>query len=134
MNRKQDGAELDEIEVVYRGRLPEFRRVATAITGNRDAAIDAVQDAFALAVHKRGQFRREGSLDAWLWRIVVHAARDTAARSKQSTAYGDVAVDVVAPEADSPGQVHALVAELPERQRLALFLRYYADLDYSAIA
>jgi RNA polymerase sigma factor (sigma-70 family) len=23
---------------------------------------------------------------------------------------------------------------LPERQRLALFLRYYADLDYAAIA
>lgn len=134
MNRVQVGAELDEIEAVYRRRLPELRRVAAAITGNRDAAVDAVQDAFALAVHKRGQFRREGSLDAWLWRIVVHAARDAAARSKQLTAHGGVAVDVVAPEVGSPGQVHALVAELPERQRLVLFLRYYADLDYSAIA
>ena len=28
----------------------------------------------------------------------------------------------------------ALVARLPERQRTALFLRYYADLDYAAIA
>jgi RNA polymerase sigma factor (sigma-70 family) len=26
------------------------------------------------------------------------------------------------------------VAGLPERQRLALFLRYYADLDYQSIA
>jgi RNA polymerase sigma factor (sigma-70 family) len=26
------------------------------------------------------------------------------------------------------------VAALPERQRLVLFLRYYADLDYAAIA
>ncbi len=26
-----------------------------------------------------------------------------------------------------------LVAKLPERQRLAVFLRYYADLDYAAI-
>jgi RNA polymerase sigma factor (sigma-70 family) len=26
------------------------------------------------------------------------------------------------------------VAELPERQRTVLFLRYYADLDYRAIA
>jgi RNA polymerase sigma factor (sigma-70 family) len=26
------------------------------------------------------------------------------------------------------------VAALPERQRLAVFLRYYADLDYRAIA
>jgi RNA polymerase sigma factor (sigma-70 family) len=32
------------------------------------------------------------------------------------------------------GALEAIVATLPERQRLALFLRYYADLDYEAIA
>ena len=30
--------------------------------------------------------------------------------------------------------MQALIRELPERQRLALFLRYYADLDYATIA
>jgi RNA polymerase sigma-70 factor (ECF subfamily) len=30
--------------------------------------------------------------------------------------------------------VRALIAALPERQRLAVFLRYYADLDYRTIA
>ena len=30
--------------------------------------------------------------------------------------------------------MEAIVAGLPERQRLTLFLRYYADLDYEAIA
>ena len=30
--------------------------------------------------------------------------------------------------------MRAAVAALPERQRLALFLRYYADLDYAGIA
>ena len=28
----------------------------------------------------------------------------------------------------------AAIRRLPERQRLTLFLRYYADLDYAAIA
>jgi RNA polymerase sigma factor (sigma-70 family) len=31
-------------------------------------------------------------------------------------------------------QVRSALAQLPERQRLALFLRYYADFDYSQIA
>ena len=30
--------------------------------------------------------------------------------------------------------VRSLIASLPEQQRLTLFLRYYADLDYEAIA
>jgi RNA polymerase sigma factor (sigma-70 family) len=32
------------------------------------------------------------------------------------------------------GAATAALALLPERQRLALFLRYYADLDYAGIA
>jgi len=79
MGKSSAGAELDAIEAVYRGRLADLRRVATAITGNREAAFDAVQDAFAIAVHRRRQFRGEGSLDAWVWRIVVHSARDRVA-------------------------------------------------------
>ena len=35
---------------------------------------------------------------------------------------------------DADTEVRAAVAELPERQRHVLFLRYYADLDYGAIA
>jgi RNA polymerase sigma-70 factor (ECF subfamily) len=32
------------------------------------------------------------------------------------------------------GAAAVALASLPERQRLALFLRYYADLDYAGIA
>lgn len=35
---------------------------------------------------------------------------------------------------DDPFGVRGLVAALPERQREVLFLRYYADLEYRAIA
>jgi DNA-directed RNA polymerase specialized sigma24 family protein len=69
---RSTGAGLDEIEAVYRQRLPQLRRLATAITGSREPGLDAVQDAFATAVYRRAQFRREGSLEGWVWRIVVH--------------------------------------------------------------
>jgi RNA polymerase sigma-70 factor, ECF subfamily len=130
------GAELGEIEAVYRKRLSELRRVATAITGSREAGYDAVQDAFALAVHRRAQFRGEGSLEAWLWRIVVHSARDLAARTsiRSAAPLEDASDRDLAVYPGSAGEVHALVGGLPERQRHALFLRYYADLDYATIA
>jgi RNA polymerase sigma factor (sigma-70 family) len=35
---------------------------------------------------------------------------------------------------DDQAEIRAWVAALPERQRLTVFLRYYADLDYAAIA
>lgn len=130
---------MNEIEAVYRRRLSEFRRVAAAITGSREAGDDAVQDAFALAVYRRDQFRGEGSVDAWLWRIVVHAARDAGARAAgpSSTSFDEeLGTTAVAERTASheSGEIHALLAELPERQRHALFLRYYADLDYGTIA
>jgi RNA polymerase sigma-70 factor (ECF subfamily) len=138
VRRTVDGAGLDEIEVVYRRRLPELIRVATAITGSREAGLDAVQDAFALAVHRRAQFRRQGALDAWLWRIVVRTSRDVAAGASASPMVADErfesADEMEEATEDGDEDVQTLVRRLPERQRVALFLHYYADLDYGTIA
>jgi RNA polymerase sigma factor (sigma-70 family) len=128
------GASLDEIERVYRERLPEFRRVAAAMLGDREAARDAVQEGFANAVRKRKSFRAEGSLEAWLWRVVVNAARQHG-RRREEVLDPDAIASQNGSQADEPdAQVRVALAVLPERQRLALFLRYYADLDYRTIA
>jgi RNA polymerase sigma factor (sigma-70 family) len=66
------GATLAAIEGIYRSHLPEFRRAAAAITGDRELACDAVQDAFARAVRRQAGFRSEGSLNGWIWRIVIN--------------------------------------------------------------
>ena len=42
--------------------------------------------------------------------------------------------DVEAPPSAELRSLSPLVAALPERQRLTVFLRYYADLDYRSIA
>lgn len=46
-----------EIEDVYRGGYSGFVRVARAITGDRESAVEAVQDGFADALKNAGQFR-----------------------------------------------------------------------------
>jgi len=129
------GASLGEIEALYaRGRV-RFVGVAARIVGDAHEANDVVQEAFAQAVRARGSFRGAGSLEAWLWRLVVNAARSDRRRRRDLPLEFrpvDAASDGDAP-APADAVREALVA-LPERQRLVLFLRYYADLDYRAIA
>jgi RNA polymerase sigma factor (sigma-70 family) len=135
MGRKQTGASLDELREVYERRLAEFRRVAAAIVDDRETACDAVQEAFVRAVRLRRSYTRRGSLDAWVWRIVVNTARDMRPPAlerlderAETTALTDAGGD------DRRSLVQAAVQQLPERQRLVLFLRHYADLDYGSIA
>lgn len=118
---------LEELEALYRERLPEYTRAATAIAGDRESGRDAVQEAFAKAVRKRRRFRAEGQLEAWVLRIVVNTARD--ARRRRSRR-----VEVLAPVAARAEDMGLPLELLTERQREVLFLRYYADLDYSTIA
>lgn len=122
-----------ELEELYRRRYPHFVRVAAAITGDAESGRDAVQAGFAQAVRKRQSFRGTGPLEAWIWRIVVNEAHRVRRTEQRPAA-------VAGPEPSSNGHapddlgVRAWIASLPERQRAAVFLRYYADLEYGAIA
>jgi RNA polymerase sigma factor (sigma-70 family) len=125
------GATPAQIEAVYRARYPELVRVARAILGDADAAHDAVQDGVARALRGRAGYRGTGSLEAWIWRAVVNAARSARSRHVVHELPRERAA---APAADTDAQLRGAVAALPERQRLAVFLRHYADLDYGSIA
>lgn len=125
---------LAELEELYRLRGSDFERVAIALTGDEGLGCDAVQEAFVRAVRGRTRFRGDGPVGAWVWRIVVNEAhRRREARQDEYLLPDELSA---APESDhlDSTDVRALIAVLPERQRLVLFLRYYADLDYAAIA
>ena len=122
---------LREIELLYQARLPYFTQVARAITGDRERAVEAVQDAFVGLLKNRRGFRNDGPLEAWAWRAVVNAARNATRRPLVEVGRADESQYAVA---DEVAELAPLIAALPERQRLVLFLRYYADLDYRAIA
>jgi RNA polymerase sigma-70 factor (ECF subfamily) len=117
---------VDDLERLYRAKLSDFVRAATAITGDRETGRDAVQEAFVKAVRRRRRYRGNGTLEAWVWRIVINAARDARRRSVRH----EEPVNRVAEDARPLGLPLQL---LTERQREILFLHYYADLDYETI-
>jgi RNA polymerase sigma-70 factor (ECF subfamily) len=129
--RGRHGASLDELEALYRSRFDVFARVAASVTGDSERARDAVQEAFATAVRKRRTFRSDGPLEAWVWRIVLNAARSDMRRSIRAVEYDEPTAANGHPERDA--ELRVALARLPEQQRTAVFLRYYADLDYAAI-
>ena len=129
---------LAEIEAVYRSRGAAFLRLALARTGEVEAARDAVQDGFAHAIRGRRSFRGTGSLEAWIARCVINAAYDLARHAQLTTK--NVAADVPSdrgsgsPHGADPGLVRDAVNQLPQRQRDVLYLRFYLDFSYAAIA
>jgi RNA polymerase sigma factor (sigma-70 family) len=133
----RDGRLLDELEGLYRRHLDAYCSVAAAILQDRESARDAVHDAFAAAVRARASFRRNGPFEAWLWRTVVNVALDhRRRRGARAVVWAGVA-DLATSNGHASGprdDVQRALAALPERQRLVLFLRYYADLDYRTIA
>ena len=130
---KRKGATPADLENLYRHRFEHFARVASAICGDVDRGRDAVQAAFTTAVRKRRSFRGSGPVEAWVWRIVVNEARRIA-REPLAEPLGTIDRPSVNGHGDNQLGLRAWIAALPARQREALFLRYYADLDYRAIA
>jgi hypothetical protein len=77
---------LDEIEELYRARFPYFAQVARAIVGDRERAVEAVQDGFADAIRGRAGFRGDGALEPERWPRPHHTLPPSARKATIITA------------------------------------------------
>jgi DNA-directed RNA polymerase specialized sigma24 family protein len=59
-----------------RRHVPDAGRAANAVTGRRELADDAVQDALEHALRSIGRVDADRSFGAWLNRIVVNCSLD----------------------------------------------------------
>ena len=119
------------IERLYRQRYTRFRNGVAPVAGSYEAAHDAVQEGFARALRSRRQYASRGSLDACGLRIVLRAALE------QRRPGGELPLDEVEPvfiEDERDLELAAAIRSLPQRRRLIVFLRYFADLPYQTIA
>jgi RNA polymerase sigma-70 factor (ECF subfamily) len=120
------------IEDVYARRYQGFRGALAGIVGNYELAHDVVQESFVRALRSKGDFRGDGPLEAWIWKIALRAAFEMRGRTTEQAL-----VDAFEPELPKPDRDEELAAALralSPRRRLVVFLRYVADLDYAEIA
>lgn len=135
------------LELLFRRYQLSAVRTAFLITGDRHLAEDVVMDAF-LSVHEHiSQFDDRRSFSPWFYRIVVNNARMAMRKSRRTVSTGDTTVRDLAQQI-SPLMAPADVIERQEQQRLiaallemlspdqraTVVLRYYLDMDESAIA
>jgi RNA polymerase sigma-70 factor, ECF subfamily len=117
----------------------EVYRIARAVTGDREAARDAVQETF-LKVHEAlPRWRGDSSFRTWMFRIAVRAAIDIRRRSWRHRGYDAAAAEpgydprVSMEDALALKRVQELSEELPGQQGLILRLRLFGDLTNAEI-
>lgn len=101
---------------------------AYLLTRSHPAAQDLVQDAM-MSMHKR--WHRIDNPDAYLRRALVNNGSRWRSRLKREQEYRPVAALVTTDRVD---EMWDALGRLPHKQRVAITLRYYADLSYPEIA
>lgn len=121
--------------------LAEHYRLAAVILGGNSEAQDATHDAFELAWRRWDSLRDPERLDAWFGRILVNVCRDRL-RHRRRHAVTELSPELVASMAAGDDlaatvdrdEIGRAFARLSPDQRVAIVLRYYADLTVPQIA
>ncbi len=117
------------LEDVYRAEAPRLWKALVLHTADREAANDAVAEAFAQAI-KRGPTLRDPA--AWVWKTAFLVAR-RAAGDRETVSPARVAIDFATVSDELIDLVQAL-KKLTPHQRGAVVLRYYAGYSIREIA
>jgi RNA polymerase sigma-70 factor (sigma-E family) len=118
-------------------RQQRLLRTAYLLTGDRHTAEDLVQTALAKLYLSWDRVRRDGSIDAYVRRIIVNEHNSLWRRPwKRRETATERLPEVASP---TPAQAHdaelwRFVQSLPAKQRAAVVLRYYEQLTEAETA
>lgn len=125
-------------EAFYKKFAPKMYSVCKNYAENRDEAMDFLQDGFISVFNNLHKFRFEGSLEAWVRRVIVYKTIETLRRKKR---YNEVLSKVDNIEYTEPEEyelenvktpfekIRELVNNLPKKA--GLILKLYAVEGYT---
>jgi RNA polymerase sigma-70 factor (ECF subfamily) len=133
--RLADGDPTAPRDLVERHYVELYRYAFSVLRDERDAE-DAVQDAFERALDALGRYPEERlrtmRLRPWMYRITLNVARNRL-RQRREEPVGEVSA-VGDENREGIMDVLAALGRLPDRQRVAVTLRYLQDLPYAEIS
>lgn len=128
----------ETFEDFYRREYPNMLKLAYALSGNRWAAEEIVQDGFIAAHRKWNRISGYDRPGAWVRRVVSNLAvsflRRRLIEAKALLKLAAVRHDPLSPLAESDADVWKAVRSLPNQQARAVALHYILDLPLSEIA
>jgi RNA polymerase sigma-70 factor (ECF subfamily) len=121
-------------------QIPRLRRYARALTGDRNAADDLVQDTLERALSRYHLWRRGSDLRAWLFTI-MHNIHVNQARSRSRHQHEALEADYSAealrgrdPDSLELRDLASALARVPEEQRAVLLLVGLEQFTYDEAA
>ena len=133
----------DALGVLFRTHAPGLVRLAYCLLGDREAAEDAVQEAYLSLYRNWNGLRDHGSSQAYLRAAVINRSRSGQGQliRSRATRHRLALVDTLAPSSESATIAHddarrlaAAVQGLPTRQREVVVCRYYLELTEAETA
>jgi len=137
--RLADGDPLAPKALVER-HYRELYRYAFSVLREERAAEDAVQDAFERAFSALGRYSEERlrsmRLRPWMYRITLNVARNRLRQRREVPVEEPSVAGAAASDQDREAVMDVLagLGKLPERQRVAVTLRYLQDMPYAEIS
>jgi RNA polymerase sigma-70 factor (ECF subfamily) len=140
INRSRAG-EIEAFDLLVRLHQDRIYNLAYRITGNREDASDAAQDAFVRAYQALPRYREDAAFSTWLYRIATNAALDLVRRRPASPPV-ELSAEYRAPDDPEAAanrrevtrRVHAALGHLTVEYRTAVVLRDLQGLAYDEIA
>ncbi len=153
-NREPNSRELEWVEALQKNREQVFYGIVNRyktkvyylvrnILVSHDDADDAAQNTFIKIWENLNHFRSESALYTWIYRIATNEALTLLRKRKPGLSLDDVSENLLDKNAALPGdkegaeiewQLQNAMDQLPLKQKLVFYLRYFEELPYEQIA